>query len=142
MVYEPGEVKVVAYRQGKAWATATTRTAGAAAALALAPDRAGIRTDGSDLSFVTLRVTDRDGLTAPRAAPRVRFSIEGPGEIVATDNGDATSFEPFPSHTRQAFNGQALVIVRGRRGEAGRITLRAEADGLQAAEVLLRSVKP
>lgn len=118
VVYEPGEVKVVAYRQGKAWATATTRTAGAPAALVLAPDRAGIRADGSDLSFVTLRMADRDGLTAPRAAPRVRFSIEGPGEIVATDNGDATSFEPFPSHARQAFNGQALVIVRGRRGEA------------------------
>lgn len=141
VVYEPGDIKVVAYRQGKAWATATTKTAGAAAALALTPDRSEIRADGSDLSFVTVRVADAAGLTAPRADPLVRFSIEGPGEIVATDNGDATSFVPFPSHSRQAFNGHGLVIVRGKREGAGAITVRAEADGLQAAEVVLRSVK-
>ncbi len=141
VVYEPGEVQVVAYRQGKAWATATTKTAGAAAKLALAPDRAEIRADGSDLSFVTLRVADAAGQTVPRADPLVRFSIDGPGEIVATDNGDATSFEPFPSHARHAFNGHALVIVRGRRDGAGPITVRAQADGLQAAEVVVRSVR-
>ena len=141
VVYEPGEVQVVAYRQGKAWATATTKTAGAAARLALAPDSAEIRADGSDLSFVTLRVADAAGQTVPRADPLVRFSIDGPGEIVATDNGDATRFEPFPSHARHAFNGHALVIVRGRRDGAGAITVRAQADGLQAAEVVVRSVR-
>ena len=139
VVYEPGELRVVAYRQGRVWATATTKTAGAAAALALAPDRSVLHADGQDLVFVTARVVDKDGLSAPRAEDRIQFSIEGPGEIVATDNGDATSFEPFPSHARKAFSGQALVIVRARRGEAGTITLRARADGLQAADVVLQS---
>lgn len=139
VVYEPGEIKVVARRRGQPWATQTLRTAGEAAGLALSADRAEIRADGRDLAFVTVRVADAGGQTVPRAAQRIRFSLEGPGEIVATDNGDATSFEPFTSPSRQAFSGQALVIVRGLRGSAGRLKLRAEADGLQAAELLLRS---
>ena len=42
----------------------------------------------------------------------LRFSIDGPGEIVITDNGDATSHEPFQQNERAAFNGMALAIVR------------------------------
>lgn len=90
---------------------------------------------------MTVRVADAAGLTAPRADPLIRFSIDGPGEIVATDNGDATSFEPFPSHSRRAFTGHALVIVRGKGDGAGAITVRAEANGLQAAEVVVRSMR-
>jgi beta-galactosidase len=139
VVYEPGELKLVAYRQGRPWATATVATVGAASQLVLEADRADIAADGNDLSFVTLHVADAQGRTVPRADPRIRFSIRGPGEIVATDNGDATSFEPFPSASRKAFSGQALAIVRARRSEAGTITLRAEADGLAPAELTLLS---
>jgi beta-galactosidase len=139
VVYEPGELKLIATRNGQPWATTTVSTAGAAAKLALEADRADIAADGRDLSFVTLRVTDEQGRTSPRADSRIRFSVSGPADIVATDNGDATSFEPFPSATRKAFSGQALAIVRARRGEPGSITLRAESDGLAPAELTLRS---
>jgi beta-galactosidase len=54
---------------------------------------------------------------------------------VATDNGDATSFESFQSHERNAFNGLCLVIVRAKAGETGNITLRAATEGLTAAEI-------
>ena len=71
-----------------------------------------ISADGADLSFVTVRVVDSAGVPAPRANNRIRFTIDGPGEIVATDNGDPTSFMPFQSHEREAFNGLALAIVK------------------------------
>ena len=106
------------------------------------PDRAEIRADGLDLSFVTVTVTDKSGLTAPRADNRISFSMEGPGEIVATDNGDPTSFESFQAPERKAFNGLALVIVRSKPSEADRITLTAEADGLKPATTTIRGVKP
>jgi beta-galactosidase len=61
--------------------------------------------------------------------------LQGPGEIVVTDNGDATSHEPFQQNERSAFNGMALAIVRAKPGERGAITVRVEADGLQPAEV-------
>jgi beta-galactosidase len=139
VVYEPGELKLVAWRDGKPWATTSVATAGAAAGLALEADRAAIAADGSDLSFVTLRITDAQGRTVPRADARIRFSVEGPGDIVATDNGDATSFEPFPSTTRKAFNGLALALVRGRPGAAGKLIVRAQAEGLAPAEITIHT---
>jgi beta-galactosidase len=139
VTYQPGEVKVIAYKDGKEWATATTKTATPAAKLELTPDRARMLADGNDLSFVTLRIVDKGGLTAPRANNRIKFSLDGPGEIVATDNGDPTNLESFALPERAAFNGYCLVIVRGKAGQPGRITLRAESTSLQQATVVLQS---
>jgi beta-galactosidase len=140
VVYEPGEVKVVAYRNGKQWATDTMRTADAPARLALSADRSRIRADGLDLSFVTLRVLDKAGVPVPRADNHIKFKIDGPGEIVATDNGDPTSFDLFQAHERKAFNGLALVIVRAKPGQTGTIRLSAESGSLQGASLTLRGV--
>jgi beta-galactosidase len=101
------------------------------------PDRAVIRADGYDLAFVTVRVVDEKGTLVPRADPRIRFSVEGPGEIVATDNGDPTSFEPFPSPERNAFSGVCLVIVRAKAGQSGRIQITAASDGLGAGTAVI-----
>jgi beta-galactosidase len=139
VVYEPGTLEVVAYKGGEKWATDQVKTAQAAAALELEPDRARIAADGRDLSFVTARIVDAQGLLAPRANDKLRFAVEGPGEIVATDNGDPTSFEPFPAPERHAFNGLALVIVRAKPGQAGAIKLTATGEGLKAASVVVEA---
>jgi beta-galactosidase len=141
VVYEPGELKVIAYRNGKQWATDTVTTAGAPARLALSADRSSIQNDGLDLSFIAVRVLDKAGVAVPRADARIKFTIDGPGEIVATDNGDPTSFEPFQAHERKAFNGLALVIVRAKPGQAGTIRLSAESSSLEGAFLTLRSVR-
>lgn len=139
VTYAPGELRVVAYKGGAKWAEAVRKTTGPAAKLALAPDRAVVRADGTDLAFVTLSIVDADGLVVPRTRNHVRFSLRGPGEIVATDNGDATSHVSFQSRERAAFNGLALVIVRPRAGEPGTLVLRAESDGLESVEARIAS---
>ena len=40
-------------------------------------DRASIKADGRDLSFVTVTVADKDGLLVPRSKNRIRFEIRG-----------------------------------------------------------------
>ncbi len=137
VVYAPGELRVQAYRDGKPWASQVVRTATAAAKLEASADRRVIAADGRDLSFITVRVLDAAGRPAPTANTRIRFSVEGPGEIVATDNGDPTDMTAFPSHERDAFNGLALVIVRAVAGRSGAVTVHAEADALQPARVEL-----
>jgi beta-galactosidase len=139
VTYEPGELKVVAYKAGKQWATATVRTAGEAARLDASADRGRILADGRDLAFVTVRIADKDGNTVPDAKNQISFTVEGPGEIVATDNGDPTNMVAFPSHQRAAFHGLCLAIVRTRAGQAGTITVRASSGGLDAGVVKLRS---
>jgi beta-galactosidase len=133
VIYQPGELKVVAYKNGKKWATDTVKTTGAPAKLLVSADRSKIMADGKDLSFITVTVADNDGLQVPRSKNHIHFAIEGPGEIVATDNGDATSFESFQAPERNAYNGLALVIVRAKAGQPGTIKLTASADGLASA---------
>jgi len=140
VVYEPGTLKVITYKNGKKWATAIMKTAGKPARLKLEPDRSKILADGRDLSFVALTVTDRSGWTVPRASDRIHFDVEGPGEIVATDNGDPTSLEPFQSHDRKAFNGFCLVIISGRPGQPGRIRVTASANGLKLGTSYIKTV--
>lgn len=138
VVYEPGELRAVAYKGGRRWATASIRTAGVPVRLELQVDRPRIRADGQDLCFVTAAVTDANGTIVPRASNRITFSVRGPGEIVATDNGDPTDFDSFRLPTRRAFSGLCLAIVRPRPGARGLITVEASAEGLKTGKAHIR----
>lgn len=138
VVYQPGEVRVVAYKDGAEWATASHVSAGAATGLTLTADRTTIAGDGYDLSFITVAVVDAEGNTVPMASDAVTFSVaSGPGEIVSTDNGDPTDMTPFPSKTRKAFSGLALAIVRSEPGASGEIVVEAKAEGLESGSITL-----
>ena len=139
ILYEPGELKAVAYKEGKVWAEKLVKTTGEATQLVSAPDRATIVSDGKDLSFVTVQISDSEGLLVPRSNHQIKFTIEGPGEIVATDNGDQTDMIAFTSHERKAFNGLALVIVRAKAGESGMIRVTAESPGLESVTIEIQS---
>ncbi len=79
---------------------------------------------------MTVRVEDKDGNLCPAANNLVRFTVTGPGSIAAVDNGNAASEELFQADHHSAFNGLALVIVRSKAGQAGRVHVTASADGL------------
>jgi len=104
----------------------------------LQPDRATIAGDGHDISFVTLRVVDKSGNMVPRSHNLIHFSVSGPGEIVATDNGDATDLVAFSEPDRKAFNGLALVVVKAKRGQSGTITVTATSEGLGTATTKIK----
>jgi beta-galactosidase len=139
VVYQPGELRVVAYRDGRKWATDVVKTSGPAAKLLLQADRRKIQADGQDLSYITLTIADKHGVPTPRAQNLVKFEVDGPGEIVATDNGDATSFESFQAPERKAFNGMALVVVRAKAGQPGTFRVRANSDELKEAIIKINS---
>ncbi|MDR2429517.1 MAG: DUF4982 domain-containing protein, partial [Puniceicoccales bacterium] len=136
--YTPGELKVTTWKNGKPWATATTRTTGPATHLDATADRLKIAADGTDLAFVTLRITDANGQTVPRSKNPIQLRLEGPGEIVATDNGDPTDPTPFKSPHRRAFNGLALAIIKARPNQKGTLTLHAHSEGLTPTKIDIR----
>lgn len=140
--YEPGEVTVVAYKNGAEWAKDIIRTAGPASGIELSADRATITADGLDLVFVSARVTDDEGLTVPTANNRIDFAISGPGEIVATANGDPASMEAFPSPTRKAFYGRCLVVIRVPQGKSGTVHVTARSEELAEGGMVIRAIAP
>jgi beta-galactosidase len=138
--YAPGSLKVVAYQSGKQVAEDERRTAGAAAKVKLVADHTTIAADGDDLSFVTVRIEDKDGNMVPEADNLVHFQVTGAGHIEAVDNGNAATVEPFQADHRKAFNGLALLIVRSNLAQSGKIEVKATSDGLAqgTAEITAR----
>jgi beta-galactosidase len=137
--YEPGELKVIAYKNGKRWAEDIVQTTGSANKLILSADRNVINADGEDLAFIIVKIADKNNLTIPDANNTITFTIDGPGEIVATDNGDPANLVSFASKQREAYFGQALVIVRFEKGNRGVIKIKAASPGLKTAAVEVKS---
>jgi beta-galactosidase len=140
VVYAPGELKAVAYKGGQSWAETTIKTTGDASKLQLEADRATIHADGADLCYITAQVVDNGGLTVPTAQNPIAFAVtSGPGEIVATDNGDPTDLASFSALQRKAFNGMALVIVRCKAGGQADIHVSATSAGLHSADCVIHA---
>jgi beta-galactosidase len=137
--YEPGKVEVVAYKNGKRWAEAKVETTTNSARLVADADRNVINSDRNELVFVTVQIADENGKLVPDAGNNIEFTIEGPAEIVATDNGDPTNMESFASTKRNAFNGLCLVIIRAVDGKPGNITVTAKSQNLTEAKVKIVS---
>ncbi|AQS66083.1 glycoside hydrolase family 2 TIM barrel-domain containing protein [Streptomyces pactum] len=135
--FEPGELKAVARRDGRAVATDVLRTAGAPHAVRLTPDRESVAADGRSLVFVTAEVVDRRGVVVPGAEHLISFAVTG-GSLAGLDNGRQESAERYQAGTRTAFHGKALAIVRsGTRPGPVRVTARA--DGLRTDTATVRA---
>ena len=135
--YEPGVLKAVAYKNGKRWAEETVETTGKPARIQVTPEKNALKADGSDLSFIRVTIVDAKGRMVPRANNHLKFSVSGPAEIVATDNGDATDLTSFQSLERKAYNGMALVVLRGAYQHTGKVVLTVESKGLPKQKVVL-----
>lgn len=139
--YEPGELTVVAYdSEGNKAMQKSVRTAGEPYALELISARESLSADGKDLLYVTVRIVDRDGNLCPLDSRKVRFDVSGAGEFRAVANGDPTCLELFHLPEMSAFGGMLTVIVQSQE-KAGRITLKASADGLRDGVLKIKSVK-
>lgn len=126
VTYRPGELRVVAYKDGRRWAEADRSTTGDATKLV-----AEVETIG-DMSFVEITVVDNEGREVPRSNPELVFEAASGVGILAAGNGDATSHVTMWRAERMpAYNGKCLVIVEGK----GR--LKVVSEGLEPATVEL-----
>ena len=134
VTFEPGTVKVVARKDGVETASQEIHTAGEPAQIRLTPDRSTIKSNGTDLSFVTVEILDKDGNLCPNADNLVQFEISGNGFIAGVDNGSPISLERFKDNKRKAFYGKCLVVVQN-NGKKGKIKLDAVSEGLKRAHI-------
>jgi beta-galactosidase len=136
--YEPGTLKAVSRKNGKVVLTRLIHTAGEPAKIELSADRKLIKAGGKDMSFITVRILDKDGNVVPDADNLVNFKINGEAFIASVDNGDPVSHDSFKVSYRKAFHGLALAIVQTKE-KAGSITFTATSKGLQNASINLKS---
>jgi beta-galactosidase len=135
VIYEPGELKVITYKDDKQIGSAAIRTAGKPASLRLTPDRTRLSASGDDLCFALVEAIDSSGNFCPLGDNLVEFSVAGQAKIAAVGNGNPLSLEPFQARQRKLFFGKALVLVRPDEGAVGTVQLTATSSGLQPAKV-------
>lgn len=134
--YEPGVLKALALNNGIEVASKELKTTGAPAKIRLTADRTSIKADRNDLSYVKVEITDAEGNYIPNSDLPVKFTVSGVGEIAGSGNARPYDMESFNSPVCKAYHGQALVILRPLKNKkTGTITLRAEADGLDAGQI-------
>ena len=124
VVYEPGEIKVVAYGDdGKVAETQTIKTAGRTYKIRAKVDRDTILADGKDLAFVTVEILDKQGNLCPKADNLLFFDVEGNVSLKAVCNGDPTDQTSFSSTYMRAFNGKLLVNLQSKKAGIGKLKI-------------------
>lgn len=136
--YESGVVKVVSRKDGKTVLEKEIHTAGEPAQIRLTADRNEIKSDGRDLSFVTVEVLDKDGNLCPNADNQIMFDVQGAGFIAGVDNGSPVSMEKFKADHRRAFYGKCLAVIQS-DGKSGGIKLTATSEGLKTAVTAIKA---
>jgi beta-galactosidase len=136
--YEPGILKAVSRMNGKIIKTTQISTAGEPYRVQLKADRRLIKADGKDLSFITVTVLDKNNNPVPNANHLIKFTVSGTGILKAVDNGSQTDPDPFIANEHRVFNGLGLAVIQS-KVQAGEITIRATAAGLQPAKLNIES---
>ena len=136
--FATGTLQAKATKGGTVVATDTVKTAGAAAKLALSPDRATIKADGRDLSYVEVDIVDAQGVVAPKANNTIAVSVTGPGTLVGLDAGDATNHDSYKGTSHAAFSGKLMAIVQS-TATPGTITVTASSGSLTSSSAIVTS---
>ena len=137
LVYQPGKLEARGYKGGKVITKDVVETTTAPSQVALTSDCNTLKADGCDVAVIKVAIKDARGRVVPIADNLVKFSLEGPGKIIGTGNGNPSSHEPDKASQRKAFNGYCLVMVQAGK-QAGEIRLKASSDLLKDNEIIIK----
>jgi len=138
VIYKSGKLEAKGFKAGKLVTKDVVETTATPAQVTLNSDVSAIKADGCDVAVIRVVIKDEKGRVVPTANNLVKFSIEGPGKIIGTGNGNPTSYEPDKASQRMAFNGYCLVLVQSGK-QAGEIRLKATSENLNGTEIILKA---
>jgi beta-galactosidase len=138
LIYKPGKLEAKGYNGGKLVTKDIVETTTEPAQINLNSDTYHLKADGCDVAVIRVAIKDIKGRVVPTADNLVQFSIEGPGKIIGTGNGNPSSLETDIARLRKAFNGYCLVLIQTEK-QAGEIKLKAASETLKATEIVLKS---
>lgn len=126
--YEPGELLAVSYKDGKETGRFILATAGEDIQLNVKADRTVLRADGEDLAFLTIKLTDKDGIENLFASKKITVSVEGAGRLEAFGSADPKSIRSYDDAEWETYDGYAMAVLRAGE-EGGMIKAVITADG-------------
>ncbi len=134
VIYVPGEICVVAYRDGKEVERKTVRTAGEPYRIELTAYKGEVSAESEALNYITASIVDKDGNLCPNASNRLAFYASGAATVYTTDAGDQRETETFFRSDKKALSGMLVACLRS-NGEKGAVNVSCTGDGLVSAEI-------
>ena len=138
--FVPGVLTAISRTNGKIMLVDEVKTAGAPARIILSADRNKIKANGADLSYITVKIVDKDGVVVPNAVNLVNFNVTGSGFLTAVDNGSPISLESFKDSKRKAFHGLCLAVVQS-KNKTGKVLISATSEGLASTSIEIETKK-
>jgi beta-galactosidase len=137
VLYEPGELLVKGYKNGKQAATYSLKTSGAAHTFQVEASGVPFHTGSRQLAHIEIKLVDEKGVAVPDASDEIVVEITGPAKLLGLESGSSISHEDYKSNHRKALNGKLLAYVQS-TGQTGRIGIHISAPGLEAKEIKLQ----
>ncbi|PRY55142.1 beta-galactosidase [Arcticibacter pallidicorallinus] len=137
ITFEPGTLRAVGKNKGVEVTSEEFKSAGAPAKLILSASKNKLKTSWDDASIIQATIVDSKGIPCTNADNLIKFSVTGSGKIQGVDNGNIISHEPYASSQYPAFMGKAIAIIKAQKGSSEKITVKAQADGLEMASVII-----
>lgn len=113
--YEKGLIVAKGYKAGREVAFYELKTAGEPSQILLSADRTQLTADGQDLSHITIKLADDQGVVVPNADQEISVEVMGSGRLIGLDNGDLR--DPFTGNSIQTYFGKALLTVQSNRSK-------------------------
>ncbi len=138
VIYQPGEITIVAYEGGEERMRKTVKTAGAPHHIELTAYKGGLTADGEAMEFITASILDAEGNLCPHANHRLTFKVEGAAEFIGTDAGDQREVEGFFHPDKKALAGMLVCGIRATK-ESGNVIVSCFGEGFEECKITLES---
>ena len=130
VTYQPGQLKAVAYRQGKPVGESVLETTGPAVALRLEADRQSLSADTLDLCYVTAPLVEEQGRRVYNDDRELSAFLRGPGTLAGFGSNNPCTEESYGTGRRFTWHGHAMLVLRA--GDApGQLELTVSTQGLE-----------
>ena len=137
--YRPGELRAVNYDEnGVKIEEGVLRSAGKVTHLTVRPERNEIFADGEDLLYVSVEVTDGEGICKMLSERRIKVEVEGAGTLAAIGSGNPYTTDSFLGNVYDTWQGRMIFVVRS-NGLAGEIKMKVRAEGLEEKIMFARA---
>ena len=136
--YEAGTIKAVAYKNGEEVATKAFTTADKPAKLNISADKVVMNANGRDVIHFEVDITDKNNVFVPNANIPIHIKLEGPAEIIGTDNGDPLDVSDYKTPNRRTFNGKALYMIQHNGKEGDEIRASFSSEGMENKTFLIK----
>ena len=137
--YQPGTLVAKAFENGVLKESTLLQTAKAVDQIKLTAENNTLVANAQDLAYIQVELQDEEGILNPTQDQLLDFTVEGPAEIIATDNANLKDTTAYPSHSRKTWNGRALVILRS-TSEKGDILLKVTNSKKLSNTIKIKSI--